>query len=382
MEGKTNIAATQDDEYQTTAWGLTEQGGKFAALKINRPKITELSEHQVNFEVLYSGICHSDIHVGTNEFKNCVYPFIPGHEILGRVLEVGSKVTKVKVGDNVGVGVFVDACLNCDMCRDGDENYCMNGMVGTYNGDKKYGRVGGNQTVKTQGGYCESHTVYDHFVMKIPDGLPLDKASPIMCAGITMFSPIKHWGGLDGKKMTIGVVGVGGLGTMGVKIAKAAGHDVVAISTSKNKEAAAKEKGATHFVVSTDPESMATMKGKVNLILATISADHDINHYMTLLAKKGTIVELGLVMKPHTIGPLGLMYQRHAVAGSMIGGIKETQECLDFCAKHQIWPDCETVLANKIDWCWEQLQTSNKDGVRYVIDIKASLADKSFLPAE
>ena len=214
--------------------------------------------------------------------------------------------------------------------------------------------------------------------MKIPDNLPLDKAAPILCAGITMYSPLKYWKGLEGKKMTIGIIGIGGLGTMGVKLAKAAGHDVVAISTSAHKEASAREKGATHFVVSTDPESMATMRGKVNLILATISVDHDINHYMTLLAKKGTIVELGLVKKPHTIGPLGLMYQRHAVAGSFIGGIQETQECLDFCAKHQIWPDCETITAKKIDWCWEQLNTSNKDSIRYVIDIKASLEDKDF----
>jgi len=174
-----------------------------------------------------------------------------------------------------------------------------------------------------------------------------------MCAGITMYSPIKHWGGCKGQKMTIGVVGVGGLGSMGIKIAKALGHDVVAISTSKNKEAMAKERGATHFVVSTDPESMATMKGKINLILATISAEHDANHYMALLAKKGTLVELGLVLKPHSIGPMGLMYQRHAIAGSFIGGIKDTQEVLDLCAKHQIWPDCETINANKIDWAWE-----------------------------
>lgn len=197
-----------------------------------------------------------------------------------------------------------------------------------------------------------------------------------------MYSPINHWGGLKGNKMTIGVIGVGGLGTMGIKIANALGHEVVAISTSKNKEELAKAKGASHFVVSTDAESMASMRGKCNLILATISADHDVNHYMTLLAKKGTIVELGLVLKPHTIGPLGLMYQRHAVAGSGIGGIKETQDCLDLCAKHQIWPDCETVTANKLDWCWEQLHGANKDGIRYVIDVKASLADKSFVPAE
>ena len=374
-----NIAPTQANEYQTTAWALTEQGGKFTPIKINRPKVTG---GQVNFEILYCGVCHSDIHVGENDFGSTKYPFVPGHEVLGKVLSVGDDVTKFKVGDHVGVGCLVDSCLDCEMCKDGDEQYCMKGATGTYNGDKKHGRVGGNQTTKTQGGYAETFTIHESFCLKIPDNLPLDKASPIMCAGITMYSPINHWGGCKGNKMTIGVVGVGGLGTMGIKIANALGHEVVAISTSKNKEELAKQKGAAHFVVSTDPESMKSMRGKCNLILATISADHDVNHYMTLLAKKGTIVELGLVKKPHTIGPLGLMYQRHAVAGSGIGGIKETQETLDLCAKHQIWPDCETITANKLDWCWEQLNGANKDGIRYVIDVKASLADKSFMPAE
>ena len=363
-------AETQEDEYQTTAWGLTEQGGKFTQIKINRPKI---SDFQINFEVLYCGICHSDIHVGQNDFGSTKYPLVPGHEVLGRVTEVGAKVTKVKIGENVGVGCFVDACLDCEMCDDDCENYCMKGVTPTYNGDKKYGRVGGNQTTKTCGGYSESFSIHERFVYKIPENLPLDKAAPIMCAGITMYSPINYWGGCTGKKMTIGIVGIGGLGTMGVKIAKALGHDVVAISTSKNKEALAKEKGATHFVVSTDPESMASMKGRCHLILATISAEHDINLYMSLLTKKGTLVELGLVKKPHQVSGLGLMFQNQAIAGSLIGGVKETQECLDLCAKHQIWPDCETVTADKIDWCWEQLNGANKDGVRYVIDIKASL---------
>jgi uncharacterized zinc-type alcohol dehydrogenase-like protein len=223
----TNIADTQEDEYQTTAWALTETGGKFTPIKINRAKAVD---HQVNFEILYAGICHSDVHVGMNDFGNCVYPFVGGHEILGKVTEVGDKVSKVKVGDTVGVGCFVDACLGCEMCKDGDEQYCMKGMTGTYNGDKKHGNVLGNQTTKTQGGYSESHTVHEHFVLKIPDNLPVDKAAPIMCAGITLYSPINHWGGFKGNKMTIGVIGIGGLGTMGIKIAKAAGHDVVAIS--------------------------------------------------------------------------------------------------------------------------------------------------------
>jgi len=331
--------------------------------------------------MLYCGVCHSDCHVGLNDLHSTKYPFVGGHELLGKVVEVGAKVTKHKVGDHVGVGCIVDACLDCPTCKDGDENYCMKGLTGTYNGTRKYGRVAGNQENNTWGGYSGSHVVNEHFAIKIPEGLPLEKAAPILCAGITLYDPIKHWGGCEGKKMTIGIVGLGGLGTMGVKIARALGHDVVAISTSAKKEAMAKEKGATHFVVSTDPESVKKMEWTCDLILNTVSAKHDVNAYLPLLNKSGTIVQLGLVTETHTISQLPLVFHRKAIAGSCIGGIANTQECLDLCAKHNITPDCQMIEANQIDWAWEQLTGSgNADGIRYVIDIKKSLANESFVP--
>lgn len=243
---------------------------------------------------------------------------------MGKVVEVGSKVTKVKVGDNVGVGCFIDACLDCPRCKEGDEQYCDKGMTGTYGGDKKHGRVGGNQETKTCGGYSASNVVHEHFVCKIPDGIPPECAAPILCAGITMYDPLRHWGATAGKKMTIGIIGVGGLGTMGIKISKALGHDVYAISTSAHKEGLAKEKGATNFVVSTDPKSMQENARKCDLILNTVSANHDLNVYMPLLAKSGTLVQLGLVTTPHPVNQLPLMFNRQGIAGSLIGGIAAT----------------------------------------------------------
>lgn len=307
------------------------------------------------------------------------YPCVPGHELCGRVVEVGEKVTKVKVGDNVGVGCFIDACLDCPRCNEGDEQYCNNGMTGTYGGEKKHGRVSGNQEVRTLGGYSGSNVVHEHFVCKIPDGIPLECAAPILCAGITMYDPLRHWGATQGKKMSIGIIGVGGLGTMGIKLANALGHDVYAISTSAHKEPLAKEKGASHFVVSTDPESVKANAGKCDLILNTVSVNHDLNQYMPLLAKSGTLVQLGLVTTPHPVNQLPLMFNRQKIGGSLIGGIAATQECLNLCAQHKIWPDCKLIEANQIDWAWEQLSGSNQDAVRFVIDIKKSLENESFI---
>jgi uncharacterized zinc-type alcohol dehydrogenase-like protein len=372
----TTLPPPQEDEYKEQAWAKTSATGKIEPIFIARPNV---QENHVKFEMLYAGICHTDVHFGENILGSTSYPFVPGHELMGKVTEVGAKVTKVKVGDNVGVGCFIDACLDCPRCKEGDEQYCDKGMTGTYGGDKKHGHVGGNQTTKTCGGYSGSNVVHEHFVCKIPDGIPAENAAPILCAGITMYDPLRHWGATAGKKMTIGIIGVGGLGTMGIKLAKALGHDVYAISTSASKEALAKEKGATHFVVSTSPESMTANAGKCDLILNTVSANHDLNTYMPLLAKSGTLVQLGLVTTPHPVNQLPLMFNRQKIAGSLIGGIAATQECLDLCAKHKIWPDCQVIEANQIDWAWEQLNTSNKDGLRFVIDIKKSLANDSFI---
>ena len=373
------IPQCRDDEYSEVAWGLEDLDKKFTAFNIPRPKVTE---HAVKFEMLFCGICHSDCHTGKNHWFNANFPFVPGHELLGRVVEVGEKVTKFKVGDTVGVGCFIDSCKDCPSCNVGMEQYCHNGMTGTYNADKKHGRVGGNQETKTFGGYSGSNCVHEDFVIKIPDGMDLEKTAPILCAGITMYSPLNHWKCLDGGK-TVGVIGIGGLGTMGVKLAKAMGNKVVAISTSDKKEALAKSKGADAFVVSTKPESIQANAFSCDVILNTVAAKHDLNTYMPLLKKGGTLVQLGGVVEPHQVSQFGLMFNRWSIGGSLIGGIAETQEVIDFCHKHNIYPDCEVILAKKIDWAWDQLcgSGSNVDGIRYVIDIKKSLEDKEFLPA-
>jgi len=367
-----------DSEFLETAWAIPKSGEKHVPIWIARPKVTDFA---VKFEMLYCGICHSDVHTGVNDWGPCNFPFVGGHELLGRVVEIGSKVTKFKVGDTCGVGCFIDACLNCVNCKKGDEQYCLKGMTGTYNGVKKHGRVGGNQETKTAGGYSGSHTVHEDFVLKIPDGMDLAKTAPILCAGITMYSPLKYWGAASGEKKTVGIVGIGGLGTMGIKLAAALGNEVMAISSSTKKEALAKEKGATLFACSKDPESMKALAGKCDLILNTVSATHDINTYIPLLAKGGaTIVQLGGVTTPHNVLNFPLMMNRISIAGSLIGGIRETQEVIDLCFKNGIYPDCITVEAKDIDSCWDQLMNTNADGVRFVIDIKKSLQNQDYIP--
>jgi len=246
--------------------------------------------------MLYCGICHSDCLSASAPGRRCQFPFIGGHELLGRVTEIGPLVTKFKVGDNVGVGCLVDSCLDCKSCKDGNENYCdKGGFTGTYNGVRtRHSRVRGHPESKTWGGYSGSHVVDERFVSKIPDSLPLEVASPLLCAGITTYMPIKDNGGCDGVKMTIGVIGIGGLGTMAIKIARALGHDVIAVSSSKAKEQMAKDKGATHFCVSKDPESIASFAGKVNILISTVSATHDMGLYLPLVAKSGVYVAIGL----------------------------------------------------------------------------------------
>jgi len=374
----------RSDEYNEVAWGITEYAGqnsKHVPIWIPRPKVTDFT---VKYELLYSGICHSDCHTGTNDWFSCCYPCVLGHEHAGVVTEVGSKVTKVEVGDRVGVGCFIDACLECKMCKRGDEQYCQKGMTGTFNGSKNHGRVAGNQELKTFGGYSASNVVHEYFVMKIPDAIPFEKAPPLFCAAITLYDPLKHWGAtqVDGEKMVIGVVGVGGLGTMGIKIAKALGHTVVAVSRSMDKEKITKEKGADYYVASSVPDAIKECPVKCDLILNTVGAQHDLNTYLPLLAQDGTIVQLGGNVYSHTVSQMPLMFKRQKIGGSLIGGIKATEECLDLCAKHGIYPDIHLIEAKEIDWAWQELigPAGNKDGVRYVIDIKKSLENKDFVP--
>ena len=344
------VPAPLDSEERVVAWGLHEQAGKFSPIYINRPKI---APKQVKFEMLYCGICHSDIHVGRGELGEVQYPFVGGHELLGKVVEIGEGVSKVKVGDTVAVGCFVEACLECGMCKGGDEQYCDKGMTGTYNSQKKHGHALGNPETRTHGGYSASHTVHEHFIIKIPDGMDLEKTAPIMCAGITLYDPLKHWGFADTTGKTVGIAGIGGLGTMGIKLAKAMGHKVIAISNSPGKAAMAKEKGADEFCCFKNAEDVAKFANSCDIILNTIAAEHDAMSYLGLVAKNGQLCELGLVTKPHSVSQLPLMFGRKAIAGSLIGGIKNTQECVDFCAKHNIYPDCETVTADKINDIWQ-----------------------------
>ena len=294
------ISECREVEYREVAWGLTDLGKSFSPFYINRAKV---GDFDVKFEVLYCGVCHSDVHIGLNHLGGTTYPLVPGHELAGKVVEVGSKVTKVQVGDNVGVGVMSDSCLDCRNCTLGDEQYCFGGKsVSTYGDKKRYTHIGGNPDSMTYGGYSGSHCLHEHFIMKIPEGVPLDKAGPILCAGITMYDPLRYWGATKGdREMAIGIVGIGGLGTMGIKLAKALGHKVFAISTSAHKEAMAKEKGADGFIVSSDQGQMEAHKMTLDLILNTVSAEHEVQHYMGLLNYSGTIVQLGLVAKPHTV---------------------------------------------------------------------------------
>lgn len=303
---------------------------------------------------------------------------VPGHELAGTVTEVGAKVTKVKVGDNVGLGVVKDACLDCPMCKKGDEQYCQKGAVHTYNSMKtKGGHIGGNPDTQNFGGYAGSEVCHEHFIVKIPDGYPLKMAGPILCAGITVYDPLVYFGSST-KKLTVGIIGIGGLGTMGIKIAHIMGHRVVAISRGTDKEAMAKEKGADAYVDSKNPESSKAEEGKIDLILNTIPVAHQLADYLPLLANDGTIVQLGLNPTPHSISQLSLLFGRKVVTSSYIGGVKASEDLLELCTKHQIYPDTEMVEAKQIDWVWEQL-ADNKDGIRYVIDTKKSLAS-DFVP--
>lgn len=377
------ITAARDDEYTEVAWGLKKAGGQFEAIRINRAKVRE---NDVKVDMQWSGVCHTDVHIALNELGGTMFPCIPGHELMGVVEEVGAKVTKVKVGDKVGVGCLVDKCGDCKMCTKAlpEEQYCPKGWCHIYNDTNKYGNLGGNPDAQTHGGYTASHVVGEHFVMKVPDNMDMEKAAPLLCAGVTMWDPLRHHGMTTevkdgGEKKTVGVIGLGGLGTMGVKLAAALGHRVVAISTSANKEAMAMEKGATDFVCSKDEASMAKLAGTCDLIMNTVAAPHEVAHYIGLLCHDGAIVQLGVIADAHTVSHVPLIFGRKSISGSLIGGIKSTEDCLAFCDKHNIYPDTQTIVAKQLDWSFDQLCNSNKDGIRYVIDIKKSLQDKDFM---
>jgi len=353
--------------YSTFAWAKSAPESEFSKIEIKR---NTAGPDDVTFDLKYCGICHTDVHIAANDMGSTKYPCVPGHELAGVVAFVGENVTKFKVGDKVGVGCIVDCCMNCAPCDVGEEHICSQGMTMTYDADTKHGHIA-TDSGWTYGGYSGSYTVNQRFLVKIPAGFPLEAAGPIFCAGVTMFSPLVNWkANLGGIR--VGIVGIGGLGQMGVRLAKAMGNTVTAISTSPNKESAAKEIGADNFVVSTDPECMKTAALSLDLILNTVAANHDLNLYLPLLANKGVIVQLGVAMAPHPISQGALMIRKLTISGSIIGGMPETQQCIDFCSEHKILPSIKIVTAQDLGSVYTQLQSKNDSIVRNVLDIETS----------
>ena len=318
-------------------------------------------DNDVVIDILYSGVCHSDLHTARNDWGGTVYPTVPGHEIVGRVVAVGSAVSKFKVGDAVGVGCMVDSCQGCGACAKGWEQYCERGMTGTYNSKD---RVDGSPT---QGGYAEQIVVRQEFVLKMPEGLDLKGAAPLLCAGITTWSPLRHWKVGPGSK--VAVVGLGGLGHMALKLAKALGAEVTLFSRSAGKEDDAKRLGADRVVISTDKEQMKAVRGQFDLIIDTVPYAHDLNPYTATLATNGTLVLVGFLgMQEPAVNTVSLILGRKSVAGSVIGGIAETQEMLDFCGQHGITSDVEMIAMQDINDAYERMLKSDVK-YRFVIDM-------------
>jgi uncharacterized zinc-type alcohol dehydrogenase-like protein len=318
--------------------------------------------HDVGIEILYCGVCHSDLHQARNEWGNSIYPVVPGHEIVGRVTSVGNHVNKFKKGDLAAVGCMVDSCRVCEYCQEGLEQYCVKGCVQTYNDHDSI------LNTRTFGGYSESIVVDESFVLRVPENLDLAAVAPLLCAGITTYSPLHHWQAGPGKK--VGIVGIGGLGHMGIKFARAMGAQVVVFTTSVAKVEDARRLGAHEVVLSTDPEQMSRHDRSFHFILDAVSANHDINTYLRLLTLDGTLALVGVPEKPVEIAPFNVMLPRRNFAGSAIGGIAETQEMLDFCGKHNIVSDIEMINIQQINEAYERLL---KGDVRYrfVIDMKS-----------
>lgn len=320
-----------------------------------------LRPNDVALDILYAGICHSDIHQAREEWGPALFPMVPGHEIVGKVTSLGSSASKFKVGDLIGVGVFVDSCRNCPNCKSGLEQYCVEGMTGTYNGYER------DQKTIAFGGYCDKFVVDQDYAVKVPANLDLTGVAPLMCAGITLYSPLRTWKAGAGKN--VAVMGLGGLGHMGVKFAVAMGAQVTVLSHSAGKEADAKKMGAHHFVCTKDPKVFESLSMKFDLILNTVSADIDIDPYLKCLKLDGTLVVIGLPGKPYAVNVGTMLNQRRRLAGSMIGGVAELQEMLDFCGKHNIVSDVEVIGADYINTAYDRTVASDVK-YRFVIDAK------------
>ncbi len=322
----------------------------------------ELRSNDVAIEILYSGVCHSDLHTVNGDWGPQPYPLVPGHEIVGVVQSVGADVTQYKVGDQVAVGCMVDSCQECDQCHNHEEQYCREGMTGTYGFPD---RISGETT---QGGYSKHIVVREEFVLRIPEGMDLSKSAPILCAGITTYSPLRTWGVKEGSR--VGVIGLGGLGHMAVKLAVAMGADVTVISRSTKKETEAKALGAKGILSSTDEEAMTAAANAFDLIIDTVPTAHDINAYTPLLDVDGSLVIVGQVGPTGELNSMPMIFGRRRVAGSLIGGIAETQEVLDFCAKNNIYPECEMIQMDQINEAFKRLEQGEM-AHRFVIDMSS-----------
>lgn len=323
--------------------------------------------HDVEIDILYCGVCHSDLHTARNEWHGTVYPCVPGHEIVGKITRVGDHVKKFKVGDLAAVGCLVDSCRDCAYCKEGLEQYCENGNTGTYNSPDKH--LGGH----TFGGYSEKVVVDENYVLRVPENLDLAATAPLLCAGITTYSPLKHWNVGPGQK--VGIVGLGGLGHMAVKLANAMGAEVIVFTTSASKVEDAKRLGAHDVVLSSDPDQMKKYKGKLHFVLDAVSAQHNINDYLAMLKVDGSLALVGAPEHPLPVAAFSLIPKRRNFAGSMIGGIPETQEMLDFCSKHNIVSDIELIDIHQINEAYERLLKGDVK-YRFVIDM-ASLKKSS-----
>lgn len=344
------------------AFGTKAADQPLETININR---RELQAHDLEMEILYCGICHSDLHQIKNDFGMTAYPIVPGHEIVGRVTRVGSHVKNFKVGDLSAVGCIVDSCQECESCHEGLEQFCDQFPTFSFNSPDKY--LGG----VTYGGFSETYVCEDKYVLHVPESLDLAAAAPLLCAGITVYSPLRHWKAGPGKK--VGVLGIGGLGHLAIKIAKAMGAEVTVFTTSQSKVEDAKRLSAHNAVLSTDAEQMSKYKGKLNFIIDTVSAKHDINSYLNLLKHDGTVVLVGLPPEPLEVGAFNVVMGRKSFSGSNIGGIAETQEMLDFCAEHNITADIELIQVQDVNHAFERLEKGDVK-YRFVIDM-ASLKE-------
>lgn len=343
---------------KTRAYAALTHDSPLAPFSIER---REPRPDEILIEILFSGICHSDIHTARSEWGPTAYPCVPGHEIVGKVIAVGKRVKKFKIGDSAGVGCFVDSCGKCGQCKSHEEQFCEKNASFTYNGVEQDGKT------PTFGGYSERITVREKYALKVKKGLPLERVAPLLCAGITTYSPLKRH--RIRKGMKVGVVGLGGLGHMGVKIARAMGAEVTVFSTSPGKEKDAKKLGAKHFVLSKEPGAFEAIEGRFDFILDTVSAKHDFTPYLGALKKDGTMVLVGAAPEPSEVQAFALIFGRKRLTGSLIGGIRETQEMLDFCAKKKVLADVEVIPASKINEAYERT-IRGEVRYRFVIDGK------------